>query len=104
MMQQRLETLTESIQALEVEASRLRREFARRTLAVVVIVAALVGLSVWLTSYQIAQANAIEENNQRLCPVLAVFADTAAPPKTPREARIAEQAQVLMREFHCAGI
>lgn len=104
MMQQRLETLTESIRALETEASRLRREFRRRTLAVVVIVTALVALSVWFTSHQIAQANAIEENNQRLCPVLAVFADTAAPPNTPRETRIAEQSRVLMREFHCAGI
>lgn len=100
-MQTTIEALTESIRSLENEVTRLRREFQRRTITVILIAAALVAAGIFVLHLQIEAAEHISRNNSKLCPVLKVLADNEPPATTPRGARVSEQASRLLREFRC---
>ena len=107
MPEQRLTSLTEAVDELTREAREIRAELRRRTHAlwVAVLVGGIVLASVLAAAISVSLDNreAISDNNQRWCPMVALLiprSDTP-PPTTPRGIKIATEALRLYDSFGC---
>ena len=100
---EQVQQLRESVDQLTDQVTKLRSEFRRRTVALVVVGAALVAAVGIASRVQAENDRRLEANNARWCPLIAVLTPRPgdAPATTPRGRQISERARVLARDFHC---
>ena len=97
-----VEDLTAAVERLDLRVGRLRREFRRRTVAVVALAAALVVAVAVGTLVQVNVSRRIEQNNARWCPLTqALVLQPGDPPPNARGQRLISWAAQMTNEFHC---
>lgn len=103
----KIDDLKRSVDRLSREAGEIRRELARKTrLLWVVMVGGFIGTVMLIVAgYAVTLSNtqAIDDNNQKLCPMLRVFIPLPGDPQpdTPRGRLIVERIKGAMSDLHC---
>jgi hypothetical protein len=103
---EQITNLRTSVVQLTEETAKLRRAFARRTVAIVVLSVALAIAVLVMARVQADNDRRIRENNQRWCPLVSLLVPRPGDPPstTARGRQIAERAVDLSQLFSCPQI